>query len=1381
MLKRNVAILLCLLCTLYNPLRAGDGKVVTYLGIEQGLSNNSVRCIYQDRKGFMWFGTYDGLNRWDGYEFKVFRNKYGDSTSLINNWVYTLSEGSDGELWVGTRQGLCLFDEFTEKFTPALYEDKDRQIKKITAIIKDIKTDAAGNMLVGTQGMGLFLFEKGGGRGRRIGLEDGSLNYEVPSMLVTGDDCWIFVQNKGLCRLDRRTYTLRLVNAALRSALCIVPLKGDIWIGSSQGIYQYNRMSDICALKWNTSNSRLSSDIITGIMPDENGTSLWVGTNGGGIDVIDLKTGAVEPMLSGDRKYSLTSNVIYSIYEDAAHRKWIGTLRGGINVIDPHKEKFTTLSHDPGDPHSLSSNFTYSFCEVPDGKVWIGLDGAGINIWDRKSSSFSSLRHIPGDGSSLSDNSVTRIKTDHLNNIWVATFSGGINRYNGSSHGFERYVCMDPVSGKENKVVFSLCEDSRNDLWAGTLRTADGVHGGLYRLSRKDDQFQVFDSNLSDLFLIQEDKLGNLWGGDLTRLILIDRDHRQHQYYEMGAPVRSVLEDRRGGFWVGTEGAGLVLFDRQTGKIKARFTTENGLCSNEVLNILEDNSGNLWISTFNGLSKFETAGGHFSNYYQSDGLQSNQFHYNASLRLSTGELMFGGIKGFTIFSPDRIAGDNGLPPLRITGVRVNNQWLQDQTGLVAQGEKNIPRTIKVPFSKSAFSFDFAALEYSAPGKIRYAYKMEGWDHDWTLAGAIRTATYTHLQEGTYTFRVRSTNTEGVWNDREQTLQIIVSPPWYRSWWAYTLYIMAAGSIVYFYWLYKSRQTRLQYEIKIAHINAEKEREMNEKEKELNQRRLSFFTNIAHEFRTPLTLIINPVKDLLRRRGASADDTEKEDLGIVLRNSTRLLSLVDQLLLFRKAESGLDEVHPVLLDFYTLCREVYLCFVQQAKIKDVQYDFECGQDAIGIMADREKVEIMLYNLLSNALKYVSFGGKVSLKVRSAEEEVEVRISNTGPGIPPEVGPRLFDKFYRGPAKNQATGFGIGLYLVKYFAEAHRGRVQYTSEPDKETIFTLTLPKEMMETAAGQPVGEVQPEVGGLSTGAGLSGGLKEEIALEEEAVAAPDAADTGLRPLVTDKQSMLVVDDDVPMRNYITKLFRNHFTVHEAGTADEGFSMVKKLSPDIIISDIQMDGMSGIEFCKKVKEEPGTSHIPVILLTGAASRELKIEGVENGADDYIVKPFEKELLTARVANLLQSRSNLQKYFFSEITLSQKDIYKVSEEDKQFLDKCMRVVEEHLIDDDFSIGVLAREMGMSHSAVYKKIKLMSGQSLASFIRMVRLRKAAELFINTTGNVNEVSMLVGMNDSKHFREQFNKVFGMNPSDYIKKFRRSFQEQYRVSKDPT
>jgi len=931
---------------------------------------------------------------------------------------------------------------------------------------------------------------------------------------------------------------------------------------------------------------------------------------------------------------------------------------------------------------------------------------------------------------------------------------------------------MDPVSGKENKVVFSLCEDSHNDLWAGTLRTADGVHGGLYRLDRKNNRFEIFDSNLSDLFLIQEDRQGDLWGGDLTRLILIDRDHRRHQYYEMGAPVHSVLEDKKGGFWVGTEGAGLVLFDRKTKKISARFTTENGLCSNEVLNILEDDSGNLWISTFNGLAKFETQGRRFTNYYQSDGLQSNQFHYNASLRLRTGELLFGGIKGFTIFSPNRIVEDKGTSPLRITGIHVNNQWLQDAPEYIVQEEKGIPQTIKVPFSKSAFSFDFAALEYSAPGKIRYAYKMEGWDHDWTLAGAVRTATYTHLQEGTYTFRVRSTNTEE--NDREQTLQIIVMPPWYRSWWAYTLYILAIASVIYFFWLYKSGQTRLQYEVRIAHLNAEKD-------KELNERRLSFFTNIAHEFRTPLTLIINPVKDLLHR-GSNKDASEKEDLGIVLRNSRRLLSLVDQLLLFRKAESGLDEVHPVMLDFYTLCQEVYLCFVQQAKFKEVQYDFECEEESIGIMADREKVEIMLYNLLSNALKYVPHRGKVSLKVQSKKEEVEARISNTGPGISPEVGSRLFDKFYRAPSKNQATGFGIGLYLVKYFAEAHHGSVGYTSEPGRETIFTLKLPTIVMGVAAGQLDGLNTILPGAEpSTGAGLPGGLKEELTLDDGLLLTQDEADMGLRPLVTDKQSMLVVDDDIPMRSYIAKLFRSHFTVHEAGTADEGFAMVKKLSPDIVISDIQMDGMSGIEFCKKVKEEPGTSHIPVILLTGATSKELKIEGVENGADDYIVKPFEKELLTARVANLLQSRSNLQKYFFSEITLNQKDIYKVSEEDKQFLDKCMRVVDEHLIDDDFSISVLAREMGMSHSAVYKKIKLMSGQSLASFIRMVRLRKAAELFINTTGNVNEVSMLVGMNDSKHFREQFNKVFGMNPSEYIKKFRRSFQEQYRVSRDPS
>ncbi|HKO79213.1 MAG TPA: response regulator, partial [Chitinophagaceae bacterium] len=761
------------------------------------------------------------------------------------------------------------------------------------------------------------------------------------------------------------------------------------------------------------------------------------------------------------------------------------------------------------------------------------------------------------------------------------------------------------------------------------------------------------------------------------------------------------------------------------------------------------------------------------------------------LALQSGEFIFGGIKGFNLFRPEQISASREAPPVVITAIKVNNTPVNARNPYVVNASEDDIRQLKIPYNQAVLSFEFAALEYSVPEKISYAYYLDGWDRNWNYAGNLRTANYTHLSEGTYTFRVKSSDPEGEWSNREVTIRITVLPPWFRSWWAYLLYSIVIGSLVYILWLYRSRQTRLKYEIALANVTIEKEkiekekhqaeyekekavheadRIINEKENELNRKRLDFFTNITHEFRTPLTLIINPVKDLLQQDEAGKG--KNSELSIVYRNARRMLSLVDQLLFFRKADVGLDQLKPVKLNFYTLCNEVYLCFVQQAKSRNIQYEFVCSNPQLEMYVDREKMEIVLYNLLSNALKYTPHNGTILFKIEEMPEDIEITISDTGSGIPEEVGDKLFDKFYKaeGSGVPVKPGFGIGLYLVKQFVEAHTGKVTYTSIWGEGTQFRLLLKKGkdhfdhalISDDKTTQPVflDELYDSDDQLSL-AGMDN-KKEEL----------------LQPIVTAKQTMLVVDDDTEIRRYIAGIFREQFTVYEAVNGREGLKLAEKYFPDIIISDIKMEDGDGIALCKEIKSHASLSHIPVILLTGTQSQDLKLEGVEGGADDYITKPFEKELLMARVSNLQKSRVNLQKYFFNEITLNKHDL-KISEEYKEFLEKCIAIVESHLEDDEFTVAQLAIEMGKSYSSVYKKIRMISGQSLKGFVRFIRLRKAAELFINTNSNVNEVAFQVGIYDAKFFREQFNKLFGMNPSDYIKKYRKPFQGQYTVNPD--
>jgi signal transduction histidine kinase/ligand-binding sensor domain-containing protein/DNA-binding response OmpR family regulator len=1376
-------LLICLFCSFFSP---NAQTPVTYLGINQGLSNNSVRCILKDHKGFMWFGTFDGLNRYDGYGFRVFRNKINDSSSLINPFINVLNEDKKGNLWIGTRHGLSIYNSLTDKFTH-LTHSVNKSVSLVSDVIKAIGTDSSNNVFVGAENIGLLFCRNGNTVAQSIALNNGDMlvtSFGVQAIKISPEKkLWVFVQNKGLCLLDYKSMTLRLVNSTVQSASCLEIDGKTIWMGTPNGLYEYNMVSNIC----NKVQNDMLPDRMVALNLDED-HNLWIGTSGNGIVTWNQVTGKIEYLEAGDSKYSLLSGDIYTIYEDKESRKWIGTQKGGVNIIDPQKKKFQIVAHDAGIRDSFKGNSVSAFYEAPDSKLWIATDDAGINIWNRKKNTFVNMQHRPGDERSLPSNHVTAIKSDAENNLWIATFTSGLLRLNQSQSLVKRYKCINPVSGLENPVVYVLYEDNKKTLWATTLRQGN-QYGALYYYNRSADRFDAFDTGLSDLFTLNEDRQGNLWGGNLNQLVKIDRLTKRHQFYSVGHSVRAVYEDNKANLWVGTEGGGLILFDRKQNKIIERYTSEQGLCNNAILNILEDKTGNFWISTLNGLSRFDPIAKTFRNYYYNDGLQSNQFNYNAALSLTSGQFVFGGIKGFNLFRPEQIFVINTALPVALTGIKVNNKSIYADNSFVVKTNENNITQLKIPYDEAVLSFEFAALEYSVPEKISYAYYLQGWDRDWNYSGNLRIASYTHLSEGTYTFHVKTTNAEGEWGKQEVSMQIIILPPWYRSWWAYLLYAIITASVAYIFWLYRSRQTRLKYEIALANVNTEKEkiekerqqaeyekekavheaeRIINEKEKELNTKRLDFFTNIAHEFRTPLTLIINPIKDLLQKKPASTE--KNNELSIVYRNARRLLSLVDQLLFFRKADIGIDKIKPARLNFYSLCYEVYLCFVQQAKARNIHYQFECDNQQLEMYVDREKMEIVLYNLLSNAIKYTPDDGSIIFKITEKPEEVEVTIADTGSGIPSEAGDKLFDKFYKAGGKGVQTkpGFGIGLYLVKQFIEAHVGKVSYTSTLGKGTIFCLQLKKGkthfdpviISDEKIATPVflDELQEN--------------NEPLLGNENDVVKKDK----LQPVVTEKQVMLVVDDDVEIRRYISNMFKDQFTIYEAGSGIQGLETAENNVPDIIISDIKMEDGDGIDFCKKIKTHASLSHIPVILLTGTHSSELKLEGVEGGADDYITKPFDKELLMARVANLQKSRASLQKYFFNEITLNKQD-QKISEEYKQFLEKCIAIVEAHLEDDDFSVAKLAVEMGQSYSSVYKKIRMISGQSLKGFVRFIRLRKAAELLINTNYNVSEVAFQVGIYDAKFFREQFNKLFGMNPSEYIKKYRKPFQGQYSIN----
>ena len=1334
---------------LLNIAQAQNADPVHYIGIEDGLSNNSVICIYQDHNGFMWFGTFDGLNRYDGYGFKVYRNRVGDSTSLVDNTIYSIQGDKNHNLWIAGRKGICVFDPLKQSFIAVSYTDLQNHTEKNTGNIHALTIEDNSDVLVGTENNGLVLFANGVFKGKQIPLLKSSAlvpHYQVSTIEKHENKqlAWLFSENEGLGVYDKKKGVVQIINTYFKKINCMrADYKGHLWIGTDNGLYRYNIATNSFSENYFNVPSRI---VNVGI--DKSGT-LWLSSDANGVFTLSSQDSQVK-LFTINGKNVLTSNAVFSIYEDAEGRKWIGTLRGGIDVIQSHQNPFKKV-YDNSDKTSVpAKNFINAFCETPDKNIWIGTSGGGLKYWDRHSNTYTTYLYEPQNKNSISSNIVTYLINDVSNNTWVATWNGGINRFNSNARSFEHYACFNPYTSTVENNVWLLYQDSKNTLWASTTN-----NGTLYTFNKEKNKFDLFDEKLVNIQCLAEDSKNNLWGGNYSSLIKIDRVNKKHVSYEIGYAVRSIHEDKRGNFWVGTDGGGLLKFNRQTGSF-ARYTMDNGLTNNSVLRILEDKKGNLWLSTFNGISQFDPQKNQFRNFSQSDGLQSNQFNFNAAAALSTGEFMFGGIKGFNIFYPDSIYERKETPQLFLTAIRVNNKSIEENDSYIRERNFEEIKKITVPYDQAILSLEFVALDYNGTDKIKYAYQLQGWDKNWNYVNNVRGANYSRLQEGIYTFKVKVTNSDGVWSDETQLLKIVILPPWYRTWWAYLIYAIAFFGAIYLYVVYSKRQERLKFEVKLAHLE-------NEKEKELTEKKISFFTHISHEFRTPLTLIINPLKDIVSTKN---NDRERKDIFMVYRNARRLLSLVDQLLLFRKVESIDQQLRIEKFDIVEACREVYLSFNHHAISKNIDFSFEKKNDALFVYGDKEKIEIILFNLVSNAFKYTNERGRITLEIKENLHQVEISVNDTGSGIPAEVGNKLFESFYQASNmdKSSQTGFGIGLYVSQKLATAHQGKLSYISEEGKGTEFKLSLLKGKEHFPSQYISEDYKPD-----NNSTILQELVEEPVVENtlsEAMPVSKNKSEVIDKLRSDLPSMLIVDDNPEIRSYIRQIFTEAFNIYEAEDGTDGYELAIRETPDIIISDIKMKKMDGIELCQKIKNNPSIAHIPVILLTASSSDEIKLKGIEGGAEDYITKPFDKEIIIARVQNILKGRNRLQQYFFNAVTL--KPTTSIAGEHKEFIERCIAVVEDHLDNPDFTIQTFCKAIGMSHPSLYKKVKAVSGLTINVFIRYIRLRKAAELLITTDKTITEIAYITGFNDIRYFREQFFELFKMKPSEYVKNYRK-------------
>ncbi|WP_316795021.1 two-component regulator propeller domain-containing protein [Pedobacter agri] len=1329
-----LTIQILLHCCFEQNLQAQIPTRIGHVTIDQGLSNNTVRSIFQDKRGFMWFGTNSGINRYDGNLVKVFRNKLSDSTSLPYNYVYGADEDDSQNVWVATGQGIGIYNRVHETFSSAYYHKKGtNEPIKLKSAIQVVKNDGRGNMLVGSNYQGLFTKKKSSKFLMRIPFKDnsGKLIYDLHIAVIAkahNDQILIVAGGAGLCILDKNFRFFSAIPDQVKDINALNFNNRRLWAGTRSGLFVYDFVNGKYIPGKSPSLKAFVGKSITSLLIDHK--NLWASLEGGALSVVNIENGVEDKSIDLLGNSAIGSREALYLFKDRDNRKWIGSNKMGVSFLDYNEYPFKSVTKLDRNSGEAEQTLVSSLAEMDNQRLWVGTEGSGLFLLDRNTQQLINYRHISAEPTSISDDDITSVLRDYKGVLWVTTYGGGVNRFESTSGSFRRYRLMSPGI-PESKYAYSLMEDSRKNLWVTNF-----VNGGLYRYNSNLDKFLLFDRQLTNINTIKETSDRFLWAGNSNSLIKIKPESGQSKTYQIDKPVRAIHEDRDKNLWLGTEGGGLLLFDRNAGKIVKKFSEEDGLCNNAVLNILEDDFGNLWLSTFFGLSKFDRKK-KFQNYYKNDGLSSNQFSYNAALKLKNGELAFGSIDGFTIFNPANLIHSKYQQPIPyLASLRLS----ANQTDPLPIKGDGYP-ILRIPYSKNSVSFSMSAIDLSRSGSRRILYILKGWDKGWNSAKSSTTVNYNRLEPGTYKLYAKSLSRLGVPGSATLILEIIIFPPWYRTIWSYFIYLIVIIIIIYQYRTYRVRKS----DNKLKSILR---RQAAEQEKELDKRKLRFFTEISHELRTPLTLIINPLQEYLRRNSSLA---QLDELKRIHANALKLLSLVDQLLLFRKLGTVPDKLHIQKLDLGHVFSEIFISFADQAKIKRLNYTLKNELDKVDIYADKDKLSVIFNNLIANAIKFTPPRGNVSVLLEEDTQSVRVTVRDTGTGIPKSIGDKLFEQFYQvaEDAAQGQIGFGIGLYLVKHFVDAHNMSITYESVLGAGTSFYISIKKgfaHLRDYCSEENVHEI-PNPARLYP-------------------VSAKPVKTVFDEIINKQKSILVVEDNQELLEFLTGILQERYYIHTSTSGNEGFESAKANLPDIIISDIMMDNGNGLELCSRIKNDSQLGHIPVILLTAVADDQIRLSGIECGADDYITKPFQSDLLLARIKVLLEHRIKLQDYFYNEITLKKHD-FNIPPEYKEFLDKCILIINNHLSDEDFSIKKLSSEIGMSHSALYRKVKLISGQSIAKFIRYIRLRRAAELMIGTDFTINEIAFQVGLSDQKYFRMKFNALFGLNPSEYIKKYR--------------
>jgi signal transduction histidine kinase/ligand-binding sensor domain-containing protein/DNA-binding response OmpR family regulator len=1355
----SIVVMLLSLSAFAQSERYNFSKLDSYTG----LSHNQVSAILKDREGFIWFGTMSGLNRYDGYSYKVYRNKHNDSSSLTDNYILALYELPYGKMWVETRGGPCIYNSHTEEFDADYYSYLHTLGLPPGKIVKIVKGNN-GRYWFLYDNLDLYLYtnelKKAEPFRQKLHVNPAD---KINSIQETKDGkLWLVYHNGLLQEYDMKGNKI-VFSTTISQKLdkdypnnLFIDSDGDIWVWRYfDGVFVFNpKNRTIKAFSESSYPSRLNSNLISQIVQDNDGL-IWVATDHGGVTLIDKRNNFKTSYLLSDPKdpQSLSHNSITTLYKDDIGIIWLGTYKQGVNYLNGNIVQFPRYHYQESNAKSLPYDDVNRFVEDRWGNIWIGTNGGGLIYFDRKNNTFKQYLHDANNKNSLSSDVIVSLCIDHQGLLWIGTYFGGLNSFDGKEFRQYRHNDNDP-SSLANDNVWEIVEDREHNLWIGTLGN------GLDLFDRKTNRFQhsPFKEEKTVPLLshyisaILQDRKGNLWIGAEYGVVVIEKNKTTPTFYRHTNDTNSLssnniiclLEDSKGNIWVGTR-EGLNLFNEQTKNFQV-FTTSDGLPDNLILNILEDDHGTFWLSTPNGLCNAipQKNGSRtvFSiiSYDELNNVQNHEFNDNAALKTRAGELIFGGPSGFNIIDPDKIQEPLSHSRIIFTGLQILNNNIEPgeliNNRVLLQQSLSYLQSINLKYKENVFSIEFASLDFAHGTRDKYAYMLEGFNSDWLYAdGKQRRATYTNLGPGRYTFKVKVLNRDGLWSD-VKTLRIDIDPPFWRTPLAYIIYVLCAAALLLLW-------RRIALERMYMRFEVQQQRREAERANALEQLKTKFFTNVSHEFRTPLSLIISPLDKIIKQ---ITDQEHKNQLNLVQRNAKRLLNLVNQLLDFRKMEVQEIKLHPSIGDIILFIGDISQSFMDIAEKKNIRFSFSTNIDRLEIYFDKDKIEKILLNLLSNAFKYTHDNGMVSLNLiynpaanNEGDGTLAIEVKDTGIGIPADQHGKIFERFFQTdvPESMVNQGTGIGLAITKEFVKLHNGIITIKSEPDKGTCFTVLLPaKKIYESLTRTTTIPTAVEDG-------------EQITLEES-------------PKSGKRKTILIVEDNEDLRFYLKDNLKAQYHVEEATNGKEGWEKTKQLYPDLVVSDIMMPLMDGVELARKIKTETLTAHIPVILLTAMGSEEKQLEGLKAGVNDYITKPFTFEILASRIRNLLMQQKLLQKRFQKQIEVNPAEVT-VTSVDEKFLQQALDVVEKNMDNPEFSVEDFSRDMHMDRSTLYRKICSLTGKTPIEFIRSIRLKRAAQLLKKSGMSVAEVAYEVGFSKPKTFTKFFKEEFKILPSQYV------------------